>query len=463
MYGINRRGFWVSKCGVDDQIINDIKSEMSMTPLDFSNIRGTHVKPQPVCLWRESSKKLYIPKYYGLKKFANEMLQVKLPCDNIDLKFMGKLREEQIDPLNKYLNSINHASGGGGILSLPCGWGKTVGALYIVSKINVRTVILVHKSFLIEQWSERIRQFLPGCKIGLVKADVIDVDGCDIVLASVQSISMKSYTDDIFDGFGLLIVDECHRLGTRVFTKALIKYTFKYTLGISATVDRKDGMTNAFVCFLGDIIYRGTRTLDTVVDVHIIKVDYNIQECFNIMGTPNSSKMINRICENTHRNRYIVSLINNILQEPNRRVLVLSDRKHQLREIHNMVGDISGFYWGGMKQCDLDHIAETKQVMLATYAFASEGMDIPSLNTLILASPKTTIEQSVGRILRAFTITPIVIDICDMFSIFVNQLNKRKVFYKKQNYRIQYNDLIYKGINSIGENQSQESQSVLNS
>jgi hypothetical protein len=90
---------------------------------------------------------------------------------------------------------------------------------------------------------------------------------------------------------------------------------------------------------------------------------------------------------------------------------------------------------GGMKEAALKE-SESKKVIVASYAMAAEGLDIKSLTTLIMATPKTDIEQSVGRILRERHGSPVVVDIIDEHDPFKNQWNKRKAFYKKQNYKI---------------------------
>ncbi len=96
----------------------------------------------------------------------------------------------------------------------------------------------------------------------------------------------------------------------------------------------------------------------------------------------------------------------------------------------------AGFYVGGMKQKDLD-ITETKQIVLATYAMAAEALDIKTLSTLVMATPKTDITQSVGRILRMKHANPIIVDIIDTHQLFQNQWKLRKRFYKKSNYKIE--------------------------
>ena len=94
-----------------------------------------------------------------------------------------------------------------------------------------------------------------------------------------------------------------------------------------------------------------------------------------------------------------------------------------------------GYYIGGMKQKDLE-ISETKQIVIATYAMAAEALDIKSLSRLVMATPKSDIIQSVGRILRVKHDNPIIIDIVDNHDCFQNQWINRRRFYKRSNYLI---------------------------
>jgi superfamily II DNA or RNA helicase len=321
-------------------------------------------------------------------------------------------------------------------------------ALHLIVELGVKTMVIVHKDFLLNQWRERIAEFIPAARVGLIKAQKVDVIDKDIVLASVQSLSMKDYDDDmLFKGIGFIIVDECHRIACEVFSRALIKRTFRYSLGISATVQRKDGMTKALVHFLGDVLFKGKRREDDVLVVQKRFQDdtpsYRREERIGMSGNPNMSRMINNITEHAPRNKAIVDSIKYAIdKQPGRRVLVLSDRRAQLtalKEGLEALGITAGYYIGGMKPVALAE-SETKQVMCATFSFAAEGMDVPHLDTLVLASPKSDIEQSVGRILRLKAEhrerKPIVIDFVDTFSLFDRQGGKRRTFYRKFKYRI---------------------------
>ena len=457
--GLSSRGYWVAKSSLTASEIEALQADTTMTPSQAGGM-GMMMGPSAaseIVLWRETPTRLYLPKCFGLSRFgpppaANVTIDPGDPVTGDRLRFTGAIRPEQRKPLDCFLGAARDPGRMGGILSLPCGFGKTVAALYAISQLGVRTLVVVHKDFLLNQWRERIAEFLPDASIGLVKAKVVDVEGRDVVLASVQSLSMKEYPEGLFRGIGFVIVDECHRVGTEVFSRALHKTNFRYSLGISATVNRKDGMTKVFTAFLGDVVFSGKRGNDDVVLVVQHRYWHESQQ-YHAEPTistpagvkPNVSRMINNIAYFPPRTAAIVASIEHAIRaQPGRKVLVLSDRKAQLTELHAGLERLqppigSGFYWGGMKRDALAE-SERKQVMLATFSYAAEGMDVPSLDTLVLASPKSDIEQSVGRILRTKPIdrerAPLVIDFVDQFSLFERQGGKRAAFYRKFKYSI---------------------------
>ena len=152
-------------------------------------------------------------------------------------------------------------------------------------------------------------------------------------------------------------------------------------------------------------------------------------------------RMINNITKYERRNQLILRLLCDLSETAGRQTLVLSDRREHLKEIYEYFDKSTvatvGYYIGGMKQSELK-ASEDKQILLGTYSMSSEGMDIPTLNTLVLASPKSDVEQSIGRILRKQhdTIVPTVYDFCDIFSVFTNQMKNRIAFYKRQQFTI---------------------------
>ena len=162
--------------------------------------------------------------------------------------------------------------------------------------------------------------------------------------------------------------------------------------------------------------------------------------------------MINNICNFEKRTIFIFHLIIKLLEnESNRKILILSERRNQLKFFEKLFDNTSysiGYYIGGLSQQVLD-ISSTKQIILATYQMAAEGMNIPTLNTIVFASPISDIQQAIGRILREKPqdrkYIPLCIDIWDQFSIFIRKGYTRINYYKKNNYNITYyidNELI---------------------
>jgi superfamily II DNA or RNA helicase len=152
--------------------------------------------------------------------------------------------------------------------------------------------------------------------------------------------------------------------------------------------------------------------------------------------------MISKLCDYNRRSEFILTILSDLLIEnSNQQIMILAHNKNLLKYLHDAIKHRNlatvGYYIGGMKEIALKE-TEKKKIVIATYAMAAEALDIKTLTTLIMATPKTDIQQSVGRILREKHSNPIVIDIVDNHEIFKNQWNKRKVFYKKQNYKIVY-------------------------
>ena len=393
--------------------------------------------------YRESDKKIYIPRYFGEEIFGKAKTIKITEGNDINLEFKGSLRDYQVPIAQTYLNHVK--DGGGGLLELYCGAGKTDTTISIIGDINKKTLIIVHKEFLMNQWIERINRYYPNARIGKIQGKIIDIDNKDIVLAMLQSLSMKDYPSTMFDSFGFTIIDEVHHISSEVFSCALFKLVTKYMLGLSATMNRKDGTTKVFKMFLGEVVYKLERSKDVEVVVRGITYQSNDEE-FNELeldfrGQTASSKMLSKICNYNYRSEFILKVLRDMIQEnPKQQIMMIASYKNILSYMfdairHHNICSV-GYYVGGMKETALKE-SETKQVVLATYSMASEALDIKSLTTLFMITPMTNIEQSVGRILRQkHDFSPIVVDIIDSHDNFQRQWIKRKSFYKKQNYKI---------------------------
>ena len=438
---LGQKGYSIYKksLSVNEQVF--IREELTVKPY----MPTSPIQPTPYPIYRESTKKFYMPRFFGINTFGepNETrISTGIP---INLTFHGVLRENQMIIVEKFMEHIKNGNdGGGGLLDLYTGCGKTVLGLKIISLVGLKTLIIVHKGFLVDQWIERINQFLPGARIGKIQGQIIDIEDKDIVIGMLQSLSMKEYPDDQFDGFGLTIIDEVHHMSAEIFCRALQKVVTMYMLGLSATMNRKDGLSKVFKMFLGDIVHKEKREDENDVLVKAInfKVDddeFNEIE-YDYRGNAKYSTMISKLCNFNIRSELIVFIIAKELEiNPNQQIMVLAHNKCLLVYLYKAIEyrkiATVGYYVGGMKQKDLK-ISETKQIVIATYSMASEGLDIKTLTTLILATPKTDVEQAVGRIMRIKHNHPLIIDIIDAHDIFKKQWAKRRAFYQKNNYKI---------------------------
>jgi len=470
---LGTKGYTLNKADLSAEQVDFIKKELTVRPYVPGSPANNTAVSFPA--FRESPNKFYLPRHFGEKHFG-KVQSSKIPEGaDINVPFVGELREHQHAPVNAYLDTVRGANanaysahaysanayGGTGLLDLPCAFGKTSLSLHICSQLKKKTLVLVHKEFLFNQWIERIHQFLPSAKVGKIQGPVIDIEGKDIVLGMIQSISMKEYPATVFESFGLVIIDEVHHIASEVFSNTLFKLVTKYMLGLSATMTRKDGTTKVFKMFLGDVVYKHEKKKEHDVTVRGIEYKVNDDEFnevkYDYRGNPAFSTMISKLCSYNRRSEFILKVLSDMLLEnPNQQVMILAHNKCLLNYLFEAISkrEIAsvGYYIGGMKEAALK-ISETKKVIIATYAMAAEGLDIKTLTTLIMATPKTDIEQSVGRILREKHSQPIVVDIIDVHEPFQKQWIKRKAFYKKQDYKIIHTDSVtYCATENVNEN-----------
>jgi superfamily II DNA or RNA helicase len=432
---ITRNGYKVPKTSIPD--LAALRKELTVKPY----IPSVFVKPQYVkkyTVFGETENFVYVPKQFGISKWGPAPLDITATTSD-RWAFAGSVRPAQIDVVNSYLKPEPHD----GMICLQTGGGKTVCALYIASQLKMKTLIIVHNTFLKDQWEDRIKAFLPGITIGHLQGETVDVDK-DIVIAMIQSISMKEYPKEVFRGFGLTVIDECHHIASEVFVQAFQKITSKHMLGLSATPDRKDGLMYVIEWFLGPILYRSESgdKVDDLVKVEMYRhdptdVDFN-RILLNNQGVMNVAGMVNKLAAYIPRTDMLVKIIGDILdQDPARQILVLSDRVQHCKDIWAKLDpEKAAILSQGVAASKRAEFCASKKVLIATYSMCKEGFDVATLNTLVMATPRPDIDQIVGRILRtekaSRTIHPLIVDVVD--STFRRQFQARLKLYKDRNY-----------------------------
>jgi hypothetical protein len=305
---------------------------------------------------------------------------------------------------------------------------NTVCALALAARLGRRTMIVVHKGFLADQWIERIQQFCPGATIGRVQQDTFDVDGKDFVLAMIQTLCVRPWPPGAFDSVGLLIVDEAHHIAAEAFSQSMFLLRPKYTLGLTATPERKDGLTRVLYWFLGPEFFRLQRTAQEQVTVRRVPFTCSaFREAPPVtnFGKLNFAELVNVLTRIPERNTLLLDIIK---KSPGRHILVLTDRREHAVLLHKGLKGSSALYLGGMKQEALDESARAR-VVIGTFSLAQEGLDIPTLDTIFLVTPHSDVKQAIGRIMRGAS-RPVIWDVVDSWSVLYSMWRKRLATYR---------------------------------
>ena len=428
---------------------SDIKKDLTVRPIE--NALGIQ-SPSFKVFRVGKDGSILVPRYYGCERFGAPTTDSRrTPADAHGINFSGNLREATRQPEAFDAGVRAFKEKGGGVLSLFCGGGKTTVALALSAQLKVRTMIVVHKEFLANQWVDKIKEFCPGASIGRVQGDTFDIEK-DFVIALIQTMCMREFEPKVFDSVGLLIVDEAHHIGAPAFSQFMFKICPRFTLGLTATPERKDGLTRLLYWFLGPEFFRVERVNQGTTKVRTLKYACDaFKEAPPVtrFGKINMAGMTTLLTELENRNVLIVNTIHEALKD-NRRVLVLSDRREHCFDLLNKIGSkrtsgptgtfssLAGLYIGGMKEAELNESAK-KQVVIATFQLAHEGLDIPVLDTVILATPRSDIKQSIGRIMRETKgklNDPLIFDIADQWSVFFSMYNKRLKVYREGGFEI---------------------------
>lgn len=451
-------GFHIPKNELNQTQINEITQELTVVPKGFGmgiNVTQENIQYK-VFVDNPTTNEYIVPRYYAIEKFGLPE-KILFKHETCLMQFTGNLRDYQKSIIQKCLEHLK--SNGGGLLSVPCGRGKTVMAIKLACELGVKTLVVVHKTFLQDQWIDRIKAF-SNASVGIIRQNLIETENKDIVVGMIQSISKRNYDSNVFEQFGLVIYDEAHHCPSKCFSKALAKTGTKYTLALSATPYRQDGLIKIMHWFIGKTIYQEKLQSNNQVVVKLINFHSTnnlfVEKKIFFQGEsrPHCPKMINNLVKLECRNNHIINIIDQIRKDPDRKILILSGRKKQLELLKTIIDnhitdDITNgkilnnetktyFYTGDVKQEDRIKAEQDGDILFATYDMAHEGLDIERLNTVILATPKKDIVQSIGRILRRQLIDgdirPLIIDFSDCLSVFINQSKIRQRFYRGSKY-----------------------------
>lgn len=337
-----------------------------------------------------------------------------------------------------------------GILQSPAGSGKTQMGIALAVKLNKKCLWLTHTQDLLKQSYDRASQYIDEKMLGTITAGKVNI-GSGITFATVQTLAKQDLTQYKYM-WDVIIVDECHRVsGTPTsmtqFSKVISNLACQHKYGLSATVHRADGMIKCTYMLIGNVKYivPDSAVKDRVMNVKIERVDTNVsipRDALDTDGTANYTKLITSLSTNTKRNKLITD---KLIENSKHYNLILSDRLEQLYclykqlpfELQEMAVVIDGKKSKmAREQAIEDMRAGNKHFLFASYKLAKEGLDIPRLDRLHLATPQkdyAIIVQSVGRIARTFKAKeqPICFDYVDKFKMAENMYRVRRSHYRK--------------------------------
>ena len=343
-----------------------------------------------------------------------------------------------------------------GILQSKAGSGKTRCGLALIKEYGRRTLWLTTTKDLLNQAKGNAEEFFDKDLLGTITEGKVNI-GKGITFATVQTmckLDLLQYKH-LWD---VIICDECHHLcgsptQITMFSKVLNNLSARHKFGLTATPHRADGLIKATFALIGEVTYTvpDEAVADRVVKVGILPIGTGIgysYECLNTDGTVNYTKLIGYLTNNTTRNRII---LNEIIANKDKSCIILSDRLEQLETlINSLPSDMRGqavMIHGGMvtKEAKAERIqgledmrTGKKKYLFATYSLAREGLDVPRLERLFMASPikdKAWVIQAIGRIARVFPgkADPICYDFVDNIKNMEKMYKKRYSIYVSEN------------------------------
>lgn len=418
--------------------IQEIKNSLTIIKPQSKSFAFTGKKQEEeaIAFYSVEGQNIRVPRKFGIELLRSHgipFVDKRVEGDVLGLTFNEEAQAQKPDlkPTQDAVvydvakGLLDKSGSNSGLLQAGTGTGKTLMGVKAACTINRKTLVVINSEFLAEQWVSHFKRFtdIKDDEIGSIQQDEKDISGKKVVIGMIQTLVRREFTKEEKKAFGLVIFDEAHRLPAPVFSLALRKFDAKYLLGLSATPERWDGLDALLGHGLGGKLNSIVMGPQLVPDIYIVynssKLNpYHYKYAYGPnTGKINLCKLINLITGLISRNQYISKLAIKAA-EKDRKVMVFSDRKDQLRDVQARIEQAlpgsTALFIGGLKKAERDS-AKFAKIMLCTYQFAAEALDVPERDCLILASPKSKVKQVMGRILRSQDgkRNPVVVDVVD--------------------------------------------------
>ena len=410
--------------------------------------------PKELKLYRISGNNIIIP--YGVEKSLIYFMSAYPKFNNTEIHFDFAENKpvdynadiKLYDYQEKAVNSLIRAQGG--ILQSKAGSGKTRMGIATICRMGKKTLWLTHTNELLNQSYNAAAEFIDKKLLGKITAGKIQIaDG--ITFATVQTLS-KADLNALRYEWDMIVTDEVHRASmsatkATMFSKVLNNLAARYKYGLSATLHRADGLIKCTYALVGGVAYTVPDSVVNTMRVEIQKKETGVQisrKCLDTDGTLCYAKLINYLAEHYARNEMITLDIQELACKGHS-IILLSDRVEHLNIIYNMLAipfkEYAVILHGKVKKADRELALnqmrnKEKHILLATYQLAKEGLDVPCLDRLLLATPVkdyAIVVQSVGRIARVCEGkgTPAVYDYVDDIGFLQGMWKKRCTSYRK--------------------------------
>ena len=325
---------------------------------------------------------------------------------------------------------------GNAIVNAWVSWGKTITGLAIAKKLGQKTLVVTHTTTLRNQWEKDVEKCF-GIKAGRIGSGSFDTKS-PIVIGNIQSLYRKM--DDIKQVFGTVILDEMHHVSSPTFTRIVDEMPALNKIGLSGTLERKDGRHVVFRDYFGNDVHIPPKENYMTPKIHVIKSDIRFLDG---AYTPWAER-INHLAYNEE---YVhsVSMIAAKYAAEGHKVLVVSDRVAFLKACANLCGDKAVSITGDMELTEreevMDEIKENKNILFGTQSIFSEGISLNDLSCLVLGTPinnEPLLTQLIGRVIREKEgkRQPVIVDIHLKGKTAARQANARLGYYIKQNYEV---------------------------
>jgi len=355
--------------------------------------------------------------------------RVNIPVDFPEFRF--ELRPSQKAVYDKIEDNA--------IINAWVSWGKTFTGLAIAGKLGQKTLVVTHTVALRNQWAKEVKKVY-GFEPGIIGSGRFELDA-PIVIGNTQTLYRN--LDKIRKEFGTIILDEMHHVSSPTFSKVLDTNHCRYKIGLSGTIERKDGKHVVFRDYFGNTLFQPPKENYMTPTVHTVHSEIRFMDGAKTPWANRVTKL-----SNDEEYRHTVSMLAAAYAARGHKVLVVSDRVSFLRACSELTGDRAVCVTGDVSHEEREALVEevlsgNKNVLYGTQSIFSEGISVDSLSCLILGTPvnnEPLLTQLVGRVirLREGKIDPVVVDIHLRGNTARKQASNRMGFYMKQGWEIKY-------------------------